>query len=395
VPSVYLGTNGFLDVSGRAGGTVILDSTGNGGVTVSDNGVFSQFAPGQVRGVAVWQAGGTTYVDSTVPGEGLGIYMVGGPVNRVFIGNGGLDGIRDPVTVSGSNGEYGFFDYLYIEDENNANGYLAYTVTDRTISRSGAATIHYDSFASWASNITLRGSRGYGDQYFVVSTSAPTNVTTGSHSYVYVGSENSAAGPLGVRGINGPVYIDSTGRYFNNIYIDDQLDTGSRQVSVYHSGSTSADRIYGLAPREIAYNDINDSPSVDILTSKSSPWTEIDVPSLTVPTTLHTGTNTYVYLGWYLGNPTHTLANINSTLNIFRNHSVQGNLYITFDNTQDYAIRHVTYSYSLQNPGPSQWWEESLVGFGGPSGRINFDWSAVPGGPVFYLGPNTTLTYLP
>ena len=172
-------TNNFLVSSSRIltfqesfGGsnTIEINRIANG-VAAQFNGSTAQFEPNSIHGITVNAlSGDRVFIDQTGADAPVTVNLGGGSESvSISFGPGNLGTIQGSVAVNGGTGS----DTLALYD-NSVSSDFAYTITDTSVSRPGAAPITFSGQAN--NNIFLLGSRG--DNRYTVNNTEPRSTTT-------------------------------------------------------------------------------------------------------------------------------------------------------------------------------------------------------------------------
>jgi hypothetical protein len=203
--------------------TFSINTSAQGGVTVTMNGETATFDPGQISLIDVYPESGSNTINvlnTTVP-----VYVVSGTgaTDTVNIGNGtgGVRGILGDVHVNAN--DSGGTAAVTIDDSADAGGRTA-TVSQFQVTGLAPATISYSRLTT--SSLTIDGGSG-NSQYTVASAAVPTTLNTGSgKDTVLVGSAGTLDGIAAALTVTGQGGADT-------MTVNDQNSTAAQTYETF------------------------------------------------------------------------------------------------------------------------------------------------------------------
>jgi hypothetical protein len=250
----YVGNK--LHVGGDQLGTnyndaVTVNSTSNGGLTVTLNGQTATFEPGQITSLEVVTGGGTNTVNILGLPANTPTTIIGDSTDTVTVGNssgslgshGSMANINSPITVEGPGSIT-----LNVDDSGDGSA-KTMSLYAGSIFYGGANPVYYtatNSSSGGVVNLSVYGGSG-GNTFNVYNTSnlyGNTNLNTGSGNDTAnvfgTGGQLSISNPGGqdivnvslgsMSGINGNVSVNGLGS--TSLYVNDSNDTTARTVTM-------------------------------------------------------------------------------------------------------------------------------------------------------------------
>jgi hypothetical protein len=264
VPSITLGGDGTLTITGTGNNSVILDLTRAGGVYASLDSQTAAFAPGQVNFIIVNTGGGFNNVSVYNTSAQAPVAIEDGGSDFVEIGNGydGMQGINGQIGISNFSG---YLTHLVLSDTNNAVSGRSVTIDGGGVYGLAPANIYInqrdnplselDIYGGSAGNTftfnntpnayTYLNSGAYVNAVYVNGTASTLDVNSDGIQDVYLGYQSDS-----VQGLSGDVHVyNSATTSYSHLYVYDAADTTARTVNVWDG------LITGLAPANIYWSD--------------------------------------------------------------------------------------------------------------------------------------------